>query len=379
MIAKRHKILQLIASSHGGGATHLLDLATLLSKKKFEVTVAMAADNGNVSPSQIQAAGSTFIPLPIHAGFDLSELKKLRGILQNNHFDLLHIHGARAGFYGRLAVQTLRHKPKVIFSIHGFATPYYASPKRQIYLSLERYFQRVTDHTICVAQAEQADFLRHIQVEEEKTSIIHPGIPLERFNASEIDSLSIQTLLKDTNSPIILIICRLNIPRDFETLLTAVALTKKVFPTLTLLIVGDGPLRGAVETKIKTLGLQSQVKLLGFRQDIPALLAAADIYTLTSSGWEGYPISTLEAQALGCPVVISDAGGAAEAVRHEQTGLVVPKHNPQALANAFCQLLNNEQLRKKLGENGRKRAKDLFSRETMVEKISAVYEQTLHL
>ena len=371
-MAKQRKVLQLIASSHGGGATHVLDLATLLPKERFKVTVAMPEDGGNVSRAAIETSGSEYIPLDIRSGLKLSGLKKVRSLLKNGRFHILHVHGARAGLYGRLAALTLRQKPKIIFTVHGFATPYYATPKKQLYLLLERLFQLVTQQTICVAQAEADLFLAYRLTHQAKISVIHPGIPLERFNGLNTQAESTRRQLALPKGPIILTVCRLHIPRDFDTLLTAVALTQQTVPTVQLLIVGDGPLRAAIQAKISALDLTNHVHLLGFRQDIPQLLGLAHIFSLTSSGWEGFPISTLEAQAMGCPVVVSDAGGSAEAVLHQQTGLVVPKRDANALAAAFTQLLQDDVLRRKLGQQGVERAQKSLSRERMVAKLTAV-------
>lgn len=373
----RFNILQLIASSHGGGATHVLDLAALLPRDQFAVTVAMPQDGGNVSREAIEATGATFVPVEIRDGLKLGELMKVRRLVQNGRFHLIHVHGARAGLYGRIAALTLPNRPKLIFSIHGFATPYYATPKKQLYLGLERLFQHVTDHTICVAQAERQLFLSYGLTVPEKTSVIHPGIPLERFQPNQHSPDQLRRQLNLADAPVILTVCRLHIPRDFETLLTAVSSVKQTIPTIHLLIVGDGPMRAEIEAKIDALGLTQNVTLLGFRQDIPDLLAAADIYTLTSSGWEGFPISTLEAQAMGCPVVVSDAGGSGEAVLHGQTGLVVPKRDPNALAQAYLSLLQKPDLRNKLGQNGAKRARTRLSRQVMVGGITAVMQTLL--
>ena len=361
---RKQRILHLIASSHGGGATHVRDLAELLPSDQFAVTVGMPADGGNVTPAQIEAAGATFIPLAINQGLRLTELKTVRRLLQNGRFDLLHVHGARAGLYGRLAVLGLRQKPRVIFSIHGFATPYYPVPKRTAYLLLERLLQRVTDVTICVAQAEADLFLQHRLTRPEQIAVIHPGIPLERF-------LAVRPLVNPP--PHLLTLCRLNIPRDFETLLAAFARLVTDMPAARLTIVGDGPLRPQVANLIRQHQLADQVALLGFRQDVPALLGETAVFVLTSDGWEGFPISTLEAQAAGVPVIVSDAGGAGEAVLHEQTGLLVPKRDVTALAAAMHRLLSDESLRQAYSQKGRLRAQTAFDRGTMVGQIRSVY------
>lgn len=376
LVNKAH-ILELIASSHGGGASHVLDLATFVPQERFRITVGMPQDGGNVTKIQIEQTGARFLSLNIHAGLRLAELNTLRRFVRDERVDLIHIHGARAGFYGRMAAMTLHPRPKIAFSLHDFTTPHYSTPKKEVYLGLEYLFQRVTDHTFFVSNHEKQSFLSYGFTTEAKTSIVPPGISLARFRADQFDREQVRASLHLSDEPVILMMCRFSFPRDFETLLTAVWQTKHHLPNVKLLIVGDGPLRDTVEKQIAALGLEQTVTLLGYRQDIPQLLTAADICTLTSSSTEGFPISTLEAQAMGRPVVITDAGGSSEAVLHNKTGLVVPIKDPTALANAFVKLLMHEPLKTKLGQQGIVRAETSLSSEAMTHNIVATYDMLL--
>ena len=121
------------------------------------------------------------------------------------------------------------------------------------------------------------------------------------------------------------------------------------------MIVGDGPERGALETRIAQLGLGDRVHLLGFRTDIPELLAGCDLFVLPSL-FEGLPLSILEAMAAGKAVVATAIGGNDEAVVDGVTGLLVPPADPEALADALRTLLREPERRRRLGEAGRRRA-----------------------
>ena len=372
---KRTKVLQLVASSHGGGATHVCDLALDLPRDRFQVTVAMPTDGGNVSPAVFTAAGIAFEPVDIAGGFAWREVFRLRRLLQREGFDLLHLHGARAALYGRLAVAILYSCPRVVFSIHGFATPYYSLPKRWLYLALERALQRVTDRTICVARAEAELFRSFGLARPEKVRVVPYGIDVARFAKSSAHIHHLRRELRVGPGPVLLMVCRLNVPRDFCSLLAAFGRVREDFPWAHLLIVGDGPQRGEVEALVASLGLTEHARITGFRDDVPALMALADVYVLTSYGWEGYPISTLEAQAAGLPVVVTDAGGSKEAVLHNETGLVVPKRSPLLLAEAILRLLRDPELRRRMGQAGQNRARDEFARQRMVQTIAAIYDE----
>jgi glycosyltransferase involved in cell wall biosynthesis len=106
-------------------------------------------------------------------------------------------------------------------------------------------------------------------------------------------------------------------------------------------------------------------------------MGMADLFVLTSYGWEGYPISTLEAQAAGVPVVVTDAGGSREAIRHEETGLVVPKADPAKLSQAMLRLLDDPGLRRRMGAAGTARAKREFTMERMIREMIKLYEAAI--
>lgn len=372
------RILHLVASSRGGGAAHVRDLALGLPRDRFHSTVAVPLDGGNVVPADFIAAGIEFVPVDIASGFAWPEVRRIRRLLQTGDFCLLHVHGARAALYGRLAAAILgRRRPRVVFSIHGFATPFYPFTKRTAYLWLERVLQRITDRTICVAQAEASLFLSFGLTARERTFVLPYGIDVGRFATPPLGIDRLREELGVGQGPVVLTVCRLNVPRDFDSLLSAFCKVRVEFPSAHLLIVGDGPQRAEVGAHIHRLGLPDYAHITGFRDDVPALMALADVYVLTSYGWEGYPISTLEAQAAGVPVVVTDAGGSAEAVHHGETGIVVPIRQPGALAGEILRLLRDPALRQRMGEAGRKRAQIEFTRTRMVEQISTVYEELL--
>jgi len=368
------RLLHLVASSGGGGATHVRDLAVGLPRDRFEITVAMPLDAGNVSVADFTSAGVAFEQVHIAGGFAAGEVLRLSRLLKASRFDIVHVHGARASLYGRLAAAMTRPRPAVVFSIHGFAAPFYRLHKRLAYLAVERALQPITDLTICVAQAEADSFLSFGLTHPQRVRVIPYGIDVSRFLTPPAGVANLRRELGGGDGHVVLTVCRLNVPRDFFSLLTAFRHVRDEFADARLLIVGDGPQRDHVEQLIQDLGLERCVRITGFRDDVPAFMALADVYVLTSYGWEGYPISTLEAQAAGVPVVVTDAGGSAEAVQHEKTGLVVPKSDPDLLAGALLRLLRNPDLCCSMGEAGQRRARSEFARERMIGSMMSIYD-----
>ncbi|MGH8245445.1 MAG: GT4 family glycosyltransferase PelF [Gammaproteobacteria bacterium] len=143
-------------------------------------------------------------------------------------------------------------------------------------------------------------------------------------------------------------------------------------PSARFLIVGDGPLRAHMIEAMNSLGLQSQVQLLGFRTDIPELLASMDVVVLTSR-WEGMPLVALEAMAAGKPVVATFTSGIAEAVVHRETGWIAGPGDLHGVADAVFRLLNDPERRAEMGYRGRTRAWQYFTVEGMVDATVRVY------
>jgi len=149
-------------------------------------------------------------------------------------------------------------------------------------------------------------------------------------------------------------------------------------PRALLLLVGDGPEERLLRSRAAELGLGGSVRFLGFRQDIPSLLALAEALVLPSLN-EGFGLVLLEAMAMGKPVVASAVGGIPEVVLDGRTGLLVPPADPEALAVAILRLLEDPRAAQRLGEAGRERARESFSREAFIQAHRKLYGELLGL
>ena len=132
-------------------------------------------------------------------------------------------------------------------------------------------------------------------------------------------------------------------------------------------------MEGELRREVEELGLSQSVRFLGWRDDVPEILACVDLFVLASL-WEGLPYTLLEAMAAGLPVVATDVGGCREVVLDGETGLLVPPRAPEALAQAIMMLLSERNLLQGMAEKGRERVAEHFSIEAMIEKTEAVYD-----
>jgi glycosyltransferase involved in cell wall biosynthesis len=169
---------------------------------------------------------------------------------------------------------------------------------------------------------------------------------------------------------------RLDTQKGLPYLLEAARLVTRGRPDLRFLVVGEGPRRRDLLRHRDRLGLKGHVSFLGFRTDIPQILADSDIFVLPSL-WEGMPIVLLEALAAGLPAVATDVPGVTEVLTDGETGLVVPPKDAGALARALRELLDDPALRRRFAQAGRRRVAEDFGWEKVVATTMALYERLL--
>ncbi len=158
---------------------------------------------------------------------------------------------------------------------------------------------------------------------------------------------------------------RLHEQKRFDLLLEAFAAAARKVPTARLAVVGTGSLRGDLEARATALGVEEKVRFAGFRSDVAALFAGADLFALSSDD-EGLPMVVIEAMASGRAVAATDVGSVRDLVVDGETGLVVPRRDPAALGEAMAALLSDDGRRAAMGQAGRARIRERFLLEKCV-------------
>jgi glycosyltransferase involved in cell wall biosynthesis len=226
------------------------------------------------------------------------------------------------------------------------------------------------DRYVAVSHA-MARGLRHAVAFGDRVAVIHNAIDVAAFGGAASTNLR-EALTGGAARPTVLTVARLNKQKGLEHLITAAAR----LPDTLFFIAGEGPEREALELHARQLNVADRVTFLGHRSDVLELLAACDLFVLPSL-FEGLPVSVLEAMAAGKPVVATAIGGTDEAMIHQETGLLVPPGDPGALVTAIRTLLSDPGLSQRVGAAGRQRVQQLFSVETMVGRITRLYEDVL--
>jgi glycosyltransferase involved in cell wall biosynthesis len=267
-----------------------------------------------------------------------------------------------------LVSAALARVPAVVATVQLFSNvPLKASLSLQ-----QRVVAGGVDRYIAVSEHIAQQLCQEYGLPARQVTVIHNGIFLSPFDKPGNDEL--RAKLGATNGrPIVLTLARLDPQKGHRYILQAVPQV----PHALFVFAGDGPERATLEAQARQLGLDDhRVIFLGYRRDIPELLACCDLFVLPSL-FEGLSLSILEAMAANKPVIVSAIGGNNEVVIHEKTGLLVPPENPGALAQAIHRFLSDPLLATQLAAAGKAQVQKNFSADAMVRRVTALYEEIL--
>ena len=369
------RILLLVTLSEQGGAQHVVYVLARHLCEGFHVTVACSPGGSLIEKLRQERIRVVEIPelvrslCPIR---DLQAFLRLYRWMRQERFDVVHAHSTKAGLVGRLAARLAR-VPGVLFTAHGWAfTEGRAYWKRWVLAQAERLVARATTKIICVSAHDRELAVRFRVAHPEKLVVIRNGIDPERFTRA--DGSAVRRKWGLESAPVLTFVGRLAAQKNPAVLLNVLG----HLPEGRLVLVGDGPLMPRIRRLVLQGKSTDRVLLVGERGDIPEILAASDVFVLPSR-WEGLPLTVIEAMMAGLPVVASRVGGVPELVEEGVTGFLVPSGDLQALARALQRLVEDDELRRSMGEAGRRRALERFTLARMLRETQAVYEEVVGL
>jgi glycosyltransferase involved in cell wall biosynthesis len=313
---------------------------------------------------------------------DLPALASLVRIARAEHPGLVHTHAAKAGTLGRLAALCAfpvpSRRPVLIHTYHGHSlTGYFSSATASFYMRVERFLARHTDVLVAVSD-EVRDELIELGVAEPGRFVVIPlGFDLTPFRAAPAERAARRARLRselgiDDGAPLVTLIARLAPIKRVDRFLRVAGELAEARPDARFLIVGDGELRKSLQASTDAARLDGRLVWAGFRRDVADVCFASDVVVLTSDN-EGTPVSLIEAQAAGTPVVSTRVGGVRSVVR---AGRVVDPRDERGLAAAVCAVLDDEALAQRALEE-RGEIAERFSLETLVERLDALYRGAL--
>jgi glycosyltransferase involved in cell wall biosynthesis len=334
--------------------------------------------------NRILCIDGPYVPALRHAGIPVETVHLPRGLdpfrlvwstieiasyLRRHRIDVVHTHCSIPGFVGRVAAWLAR-VPVVVHTVHGFhfqeGSPWLA---RAPYVAAERLCGRLTD-TLLTQNRSDLDLAERLGIgPARRRRRIGNGIDLGRFRPLD---------RHDTPGGPLVILCvaRFEPVKNHPMLFEAVRRLLERGVPVRLRLVGEGELEPVYRGLVRGMGLEEAVEFLGYRDDMPRLLAESDVAVLTSRK-EGIPRAVLEAMAMEVPVVATDVPGTREAVRHEETGIAVALDDVESLVDALARLAADPALRRRLGAAGRAVVRREFDEGPIAETLRKIYRARL--
>ncbi len=372
------RVLHVMEATIGGTRRHLVDLARGQQRAGLAVHVAAAslrvADfERDLELLEREGVGVTRIPMrrAVAPLADRRHAAELRALLRRLRPEIVHTHSSKAGVLGRWA--SLREGIGArVHTPHTFAFLFagmFGAGKRALYRGVERWFAQRTQRVIAVSEDEARTIRESGVVPAERLRVVENGLDGRAFAAAL--PLSRAQLGFREDAPLLFTAGLLNLAKGQDLLLEALAAPG--LERVQLALAGEGELRPQLETRAVALG--GRVRLLGFRPDMPALMATCDVYVLPSR-WEGLPYVLLEAMAGARPFLATPVDGARELARRGGCGRVAGAISAAALADGLRALLALPGAeRARLGLAGRACVEEHYTLEKMVERTLAVYRE----
>jgi len=358
--------------SVGGAEVHLRELLSGLSREKYHLELAFfkeEAQEARPMKDDFAALGLKVHDLRGRGRFSPGALARLSGLIKRHRFDLVHSHLFRADLYASLVAR--RHPGLILVnSVHN-PEDFYARPT---VAWLARLAARRQQRTVVISKAVGDHLRRHLKLGPDRMSLIYYGLAPKKRTGLDIR----REYGIPGEAPLVGTIGRLSRQKGHLHLIRAMAQVCQRFGQARLLIVGhdDQGLKPRLTAEIERLGLNGRVILAGFREEVPDIMAALDLFCLPSL-WEGFGMVLLEAMAEAKPVLASRVGSIPEVVDEGRTGLLVPPGDEDALASGLIELLEDRPKARALGRAGQDRQREIFSRETMVQATEGLYDQLL--
>jgi len=367
-----------VVASSGEVPVRVLHLVPVFDVGGMEVGVTKLVNRAN--PELVRADVCAFTPagrfrerlaphvrlfeLQRRSAFDWRLVNELRRLLSRERFNIVHTHAWGTLCEGWAAAK-LAGVPHVVHGEHG------TMETRRRNLRVQRFVWRRLDRVLSVSARLADRMAREVGYPRERIQTIRNGLDLDQWSAGD-RAATRAALGAGPQDVLVLAVGRLVPVKNHALLLRAAAQLREAGVHCRVLIAGDGPLRPQLESQVRSLGIEPGVTLLGERQDVADLLAACDVFVLSSDS-EGMSNTIIEAMAAARPVVATNVGGNPELVVDGETGMLVESRNPEALSTAIASLASDCATRQRMGSAGRDRARREFDVHRMLHEYERLY------
>lgn len=355
------RVLQVLAASAGGIARHVAQLTAALDEGPG------VCDIAGVRPPITLPKDIIEVDIPAGVFGHSAARARLREIITDGRYDVVHAHGLRAAVDAAVAAP---QPVPVIATVHNLVRGEVAGRwKAPIHRRAEWLVLRLCDKVFAVSEEIARELQSRSPRHASKVEVLYLGIgptPAVRRPRAEV-----RAELGAEDAPLVLTASRLAPQKALHVFLAALA---ELDDSAVGAVAGTGPSEAELKGLAARLGLSQRVRWLGFREDVHDLIAAADVFCLSST-WEGVPLAAQEAILLGTPVVATAVGGMPELIRNGASGRLVPPNDPRALGAALKEVLESAELRARFVENARADLENRFSTAAMLHRLEQAYAE----
>lgn len=360
---------------HGGAERHTITLMNRLSARGHECHAVYVKNDPSQFPRIHLGRSGTVLCLDAAHYFDTTALRRFIAHIRHVQPTVMVAANAYALMYAFIARRLSGLHFPLLVTYHSTLLLGF---KEQVKMLIDRFFFLATDCLVFVCDA-QRRYWRQRAVFSRRNEVIYNGVDVNAYNAAEYAEQGHQWRAQvgfADGDYVIGMLAVLRPEKNPKQLLEAVArLRRRGIPARALLI-GDGPMRNAIEALAWDLGIEPYVAITGLQEDVRPCLAACDVVTLCSTT-EALSLAAIEAMAMGLPVVHSRVGGAAELITHEVNGLLFPVGDTQALVDALARLADRS-LARRMGSNARRTVEAQFSEKAMLDRYENLLLDLCH-
>jgi glycosyltransferase involved in cell wall biosynthesis len=310
---------------------------------------------------------------------DVRTLLTLRSIIRKHKPEIVHTHASKAGFLGRLAA-VWSGVPVIVHTFHGHVFEGYFGPfTNRIIRSLERWLARRSNAIVAISAAQKKDLVEKYRiVPSYKVHVIPLGFDLKRFKPNETKRYNSRKHHQLKAKTIAVgIVGRLTEIKNHTLFLSAASkLLDQTELDFQFFVVGDGALKQELMEKAKALNLEKKLVFTSWIGAMETFYPAMDIVCLTSIN-EGTPVSLIEAQASGIPVISTRVGGVEDIIVHEKTGILLDTFNPEELAEKILHLANHPILRAEMSKNAHNFVFDRYNYMRLIAEMENLYQNLM--
>ena len=377
MADRRLRILELrsVRGTGGGPEKTILLGAAQADRTAFEITVSYIRDRRDdvfALDRRATEAGVDYVEVTERHSFDPGVWRQLRRVIHERQIDIIHAHEYKTDLLALLLAKRTRAIP--LSTVHGWSGN--STRERIFYYPMDKWLLARFPRVIAVSTPIKDELVRY-GASPARVDVILNAVDTTAFRRDPAQTRAVRNALGLTDTIVVIgAVGRLEREKRFDLLIDAFAEVRGRHASATLVIVGDGSLRGELEARAQRLGIGPAVRLLGHRRDVTSLYQAFDVF-VQSSETEGTPNAVLEAMAMEVPIVATDVGGTQELARNGVEGLIVPKLDVGALGSGMTSIIRDPSAARARALAARSRAVSDLSFEARTRRLEELYRDLI--